>query len=300
MKERNNILTGCLCALGCETLYGLSYMFTKQATELASAFALLGWRFLVAIVIMMVAAAAGIIKINFKGKNIKTLVPVALFCPCIYYVGETLGISNTTTSESGVLLACIPVVSLIASALILKKKPLKMQVAGILITLAGVMVTVFAVGTSSSLSVMGYVMLVIAVVSYALYCVYVDKADEFTGVEITYAMLIAGAAVFVLLAMAEAVFNCNVHELMTLPFREGAFLSAIIYQGIGCSIGAFFLSNVAISKIGVNRTASFIGVSTVVSILAGALLLHETFTGLQVAGAVIIIIGIYVANAQIN
>ena len=32
---------------------------------------------------------------------------------------------------------------------------------------------------------------------------------------------------------------------------------------------AFFLSNVAIFKIGVNRTSSFIGVATVVSIIAG-------------------------------
>lgn len=43
--KQNSIITGCLCALGCEILYGWSYMFTKQATELASPFALLGWRF---------------------------------------------------------------------------------------------------------------------------------------------------------------------------------------------------------------------------------------------------------------
>lgn len=61
---------------------------------------------------------------------------------------------------------------------------------------------------------------------------------------------------------------------------------------------AFFLSNIAISKIGVNRTSSFIGISTVVSILAGALLLKETLTIYQVAGAVTIIVGVYVANIK--
>ena len=44
-----------------------------------------------------------------------------------------------------------------------------------------------------------------------------------------------------------------------------------------------FLSNVAISKIGVNKAAPFIGASTVVSILSGTLLLRENFTVYQMA-----------------
>lgn len=41
MKD-NRVLTGSLCALGCEVLYGLSYLFTKQTAETASPLALLG------------------------------------------------------------------------------------------------------------------------------------------------------------------------------------------------------------------------------------------------------------------
>ena len=139
--KQNNILIGCLCALGCETLYGLSYIFTKQATELASPFALLGWRFLIAFIIMSAIVINGIIKIDLKNKNIRPLIMAAFFSPCIYFVAETIGISQTTASESGVFLACIPVVSLIASTLILKKRPTKLQIVGILVTLIGVIIT---------------------------------------------------------------------------------------------------------------------------------------------------------------
>ena len=31
--QKHSLLTGCLCALGCESLYGLSYVFTKLATS---------------------------------------------------------------------------------------------------------------------------------------------------------------------------------------------------------------------------------------------------------------------------
>ena len=225
---------------------------------------------------------------------------VALFCPCLYFIAETVGISHTTASETGVFLACIPVAALVASTVILKKRPTGFQITGILITLCGVVVTVAAVGASTSLSITGYIALLAGVVLYALYTVFVDKASEFTGAELTYIMLASGAVLFMSLALAEAIINGNVSQLISLPFRESTFLIAVLYQGIGCSVAAFFLSNVAIAKIGVNRTSSFIGVSTVVSVIAGAVILKETFSLNQIIGAVVIIIGVYTANIKQN
>lgn len=296
--KQNNLIIGSLCALVCETLYGLSYIFTKSATESATAFALLGWRFIIAVVVMAVCVFMGMIKVKLRGKSLKPLLLVALFSPSIYFIGETVGISHTTASESGVFLAVIPVASLIASTLILKKKPTKVQVTGILITLAGVMITVFAVGASSSLSAVGYICLMVAVIAYALYSVFVEKAKGYTEAEITFIMLVAGAIVFGMLAVCEAFVTGTAGKLIMLPFTDSAFVIAILYQGIGCSILAFLLSNVAIAKIGVNRTSSFIGVATVVSIIAGAVILNEPFSVYQIIGALVIIGGVYIANIR--
>ncbi|MBR5998121.1 MAG: DMT family transporter [Deltaproteobacteria bacterium] len=297
-KRRSNLAKGCLCALGCETLYGLSYLFTKQATNEASALSLLGWRFVVAFAVMSACIFAGLVKIKLRGGKIRPLLLTALCCPVLYFTGETLGIHQTTASESGVFLASIPVASLMASTLILRKKPSKMQTAGILLTLCGVLITVWAVGTASSFSVTGYLFLSTAVVSYALYSVSVEKASGYGGAEITYAMLIAGAAVFGTLAVIEASCSGNITGLLRLPLTDPNFLEAVLYQGIGCSIIAFFLSNEAIARIGVNRSSSFIGIATVVSILSGALLLHEPFSAWQTAGAAIIITGVFLANIR--
>lgn len=297
-KSENKIIIGCLCAIGCETIFGLSYIFTKQATNIASSLTLLSWRFVLAFLIMSICVAAGAIKINLKGKNLKPIIIVAIFDPIIYFVGETVGIGSTTASESGAFLACIPVASLIASTLVLKKKPNRPQTVGICITLAGVLMTVFAVGLTASFSAMGYLMLTVAVAAYALYGVYVEKATAFTGAEITYIMLAAGAATFALCAIIEGSLKGQLGTLITLPFRNMDFLTAVLYQAIGCSILAFFMSNVAIASIGMNRTASFIGISTVVSILAGVVLLHENFTAWQLVGAIVIIAGVYIANIK--
>lgn len=295
MKD-NRVLTGSLCALGCEVLYGLSYLFTKQTAETASPLALLGWRFVVALAAMSLCVALGFIPVRLKGRQLGPLLRVALFCPCLYFIGETVGIRETTVTESGVFLACVPALSLLASTVILKKKPTKRQIIGILVTFLGVMTTVVAVGLSSSLSPVGYAALMLAVVAYALYSVFVDLAADYTGAEITYVMLCSGAAFYGLLALGEAAAHGALSELLTLPARSGTFLAAALYQGIGCSVAAFFLSNAAIAKIGVNKTSSFIGVSTIVSILAGALALGEPLSVGQIVGAAVIVAGVYTAN----
>ena len=300
--ETNNsgkaFLTGCLCALGCETLHGMSYAFTKQSTSSAGVFFVLGWRFLLAAALMTVCIAAGLVKVRFRGKPLMPLLSVVFLCPVVYFLGETLGISRTTSTECGVFVAGIPVISLVASTLILKKRPTGLQVAGILITLAGMLTCVTAAGMSSSFSPLGYLFLSVAVISYSLYFVYVDKASAYTGAELTYAMQLAGAALFTVLALAEAVRKGDVAELVLLPFRDKGFLIAVLYLGIGCSVFAIWLSNLAIEKLGVNRAASFIGVATLVSVLTGTLMLREPFTLPQIVGAVLIIVGVYITNAR--
>ena len=233
MKD-NRVLTGSLCALGCEVLYGLSYLFTKQTAETASPLALLGWRFVVALAAMSLCVALGFIPVRLKGRRLGPLLRVALFCPCLYFIGETVGIRETTVTESGVFLACVPALSLLASTVILKKKPTKRQIIGILVTFLGVMTTVVAVGLSSSLSPVGYAALMLAVVAYALYSVFVDLAADYTGAEITYVMLCSGAAFYGLLALGEAAAHGALSELLTLPARSGTFLAAVLYQGQVC------------------------------------------------------------------
>lgn len=297
-KNKTLIIGGYLSAIVCEILYGLSPVFTKHAANNTGVLALLGWRFLVAFLVMTLCAATGIIKLQLRGKSLKPLFLIALFCPCIYFTGENLGISFTTASESGVFLACIPVTSIIASTLILKKKPTKTQVIGISLTLVGVFFTVFAVGATASFSALGYLLLSIAVISYAFYSVSVEKAVNYSGVEITYVMAGGGAVLFSVMALTEAVIKSDVAELLKLPFQNTGFLIAILYQGIGCSVIAFFLYNIAVARIGVNKTSSFFGLATVVSVLAGTLVLKEQFSSYQIAGAIIIIIGVFIANFQ--
>ena len=295
--SKKALFTGCLCAAGAEILHGMSYAFTKHSTNMAGVFFILGWRFLIAAAVMTLCIAAGLIKVHYKDKPLMPLLRVILLCPCVYFLGETLGISRTTSTECGIFVASIPVISLIASAVLLKNRPSRLQVAGILTTLVGMVTCVTAVGMTSSLSVPGYLFLTVAVLSYSLYFIYVEKASVYTSAELAYAMQISGAGLFTALALLEAVHDGNVETLVALPFQDRGFLIAVLYLGIGCSVFAFWLSNAAIEKLGVNRAASFIGVATLVSVRTGTLMLREPLTHVQIVGAALIVLGVYMANA---
>ena len=226
---KNALFTGCLCAAGAEILHGMSYAFTKQSTNTAGVFFILGWRFLIAAAVMTLCIAAGLIKVRFRGKPLMPLLRVILLCPCVYFLGETLGISRTTSTECGIFVASIPVVSVILSAVLLKNRPSRLQVAGIVTTLVGMVICVTAVGMTASLSVPGYLFMSLGVISYSLYLVCVDKASVYTSAELAYAMQISGAALFTALALLEAIHDGNVGTLVALPFRNRGFLIAVLY-----------------------------------------------------------------------
>lgn len=299
MKEisKHNLIVGVLCAVSAQTIFGFSFMFTREAVGVASPLALLGWRFTVAFIAALGCTLTGLLKINLKGKSLRPLILIGLLYPGLYFVGETYGVYFTSASESAVFIACIPVCAVVASTVILKDRPSVRQLSGIFITVAGVIITVVAVSTSASFSAVGYLFLTLAIVTYALYSVQAEKATDYSGDEITFVMVAVGASVFAILAIIDALIKGDVTTLVTLPFMNKKFAIAVLYEGIGCSTLCFLLTNVCISKIGTSRNASFVGISTAVSIMTGILILHEQFNILQFVGVIVIIMGVYIANS---
>ena len=109
-------------------------------------------------------------------------------------------------------------------------------------------------------------------------------------------MLASGCLTFGLFALSRSFLAGNLKELLTLPWSNPKFAITILYQGLGCSVIGYILSNFAIATIGVNRTASFIGISTIISILSAVVFLGEPFSQLQILAGILVVLGVYVAN----
>ena len=257
---RSAVLRGNLYALVSICFFGFSYLFTKSITDEVSVLTLLSWRYLTALIVMSILLVFGVIRIDLRGKSLKPLLRIAVLVPVIYFIGETYGIQLTTASESGCIVASIPAVTMLLSAVILKQMPTGKMIAGIAITISGVVVCVLSKGMSMSFNPMGYIMLIMAVVSYGLYGVFSRKEDRITSVEKTYVMMALGAIVFSALAVCERLMGgggaAGLAELAALPVTNHMFLITILYTGIGCSVISFLLQNLAIEIIGPTRTVA--------------------------------------------
>jgi len=295
MKQEKK-LTGILCAIACQVLFGFSFLFTKKITMSISPMVLLSWRFIAAFILFNICAITGIVRLDFRNKPLMPLFWIAIFQPILYFIGETFGIKLTSASESGSIVACIPIAVLMFSALLLKEPPTKAQISGVSIAAAGILVIVLTKGMEATFNPLGYIMLGLAIVSHSLFSVFSQKATQFTSAEKTYVMVTFGAIAFTSAAFIENIRNGTLDYYISLPFTNLYFLTAVLYLGIGCSAAAFFLYNTAIACIGTNKTASFIGISTVVTVIAGIILLKEEFSVIQRIGTLLVITGVYLAN----
>ena len=282
------------------TFFGLSFIFIKLVVDEIPLFSMLAWRNVIALIAMTICAFAGILKINLKGKDLRPLLVLSLFQPILYYIFEALGVKMTTASESGIITACIPIMTMIFSIIFLKDKPTKLQALFMVLTVAGAVIVAGIGGLKTSSNLLGYFILILAVCSDSAYSITSQKLKDFTSAEKTYSMCVTGTVVFTIGAFVQNGMQGTIKEFITLPFTNTGFLICVLYLAIGCNIIAYLCSNYAISLIGATRRSAFAAVSTVITVIAGVLYLHEPFSGLQAFATALILIGATGVNLAVK
>ena len=277
-------------ALGANVLFGFSFLFTKIALDYATPYVLLVCRFGIALLVFSLFIFIGKARLNLRGKPWKYLLLLGLFQPVLYFLGETYGVLYTTSSFSAIMIALIPIASLWASALILKESPTTRQSFFCCLSVAGVILVTATTNTGSN-QLKGVLFLLLAVIADVAFNLTTRKlSQQFTAFERTFVMFCVGFAVFVSMMLVE---TGGSFRPVWDAFQISAFLVPILYLGIASSVVAFFLINYANTYLPVPRIVVFINVTTIISIFAGAVFLHEKLTTLSLLAVAIILLGIW-------
>ena len=85
-------------------------------------------------------------------------------------------------------------------------------------------------------------------------------------------------------------------RLTAEAFSHSDFIWGILYLAVVSSIFAFLLINVSLSYISPILQSSFANIATVVSVLAGVLVLDESFSPLQYLCVALIVVGVLGVN----
>jgi drug/metabolite transporter (DMT)-like permease len=276
------------------TIFGFTFLFSKIALDYVSPVGLMSYRFLTAFLVFELLRRFKVVTIRFEKGQWKAWLPVALCEPILYFLFETYGLVQTTSGEAGMMIALIPIFVTLLSMVILKEKPKILQIFFILLSVAGILfIQLSKQGVGSGGETLGFILLFAAVLSAAFFNIASRKASQtLRPYETTYFMMLSAAVTFnviylVQLALGEGVgtyFTNLLHMELLLP---------ILYLGIVASIGGFFLVNFALSKLPAHVSSIYSNLSTIVAILAGALILNETLFPYHYIGSAMILIGVY-------
>lgn len=303
MKRASNIhLLSLLAALTASVIFGMSFMFSKIAMAYAQPVVLLAFRFTVAVAVMslvlLVNEAAGKLRgrklfaFSLRGKPVWKLMAMGLIQPVAYFVFENYGILYTSSAVAGTIIAVVPVGCILMDVLVLHERVTRRQVLCALGAVVGVALT--SAGSAVTISALGLVFLLLTLCSDIFYySMSHEAAKQFTAFEMTYLMFVVGVVVFVPVAL---ITSGGITEAITLPAQSGSFWLAVLYLGVLSSGLAYGLLNFANSHLTVTETSLFSNVVTVVSVLAGVILLKEPFTLVQVIGVVLILTCVFIAN----
>ena len=304
LTEQNNIpakgtkgrwTTGILVGL-CSALWGLSFYATKVALDAGiTEMELLALRWSIAAAVFILLALTGIVKVNFKGKAIRSAIYVAMFQPCFYSIFETWGIGLTTTSESSLLIATIPLMVLITGKVLYKRSFSRRTGFAIILALAGVSTCiVFSDGFSFEGKYFGYLIVMVAVLLGSLYChASAHASRRFTAMEMTLVMAVSGGAFFngVNLALGGR-FTGALAQTGSLKV-----VGAVLFLGLCCSCICYIIFNYVLRKMNTATASNLIANSTTaVGVISGVIFAGDPFGWYTVLGLGMTIGGIYLAS----
>lgn len=290
------------------SIFGLSFLVTKGALEAFSPVTLLFLRFALATVALGMLALAGVVKLGYRGKPKLPLVLICVFQPVLYFTFETFGLREVASSTAGLVIGALPAAVAALSVPLLHEHLSGRQVAGLVLSIAGVALVVLAgdsgagvtesaaAGGAAPDTLRGVLLVVGAMLSAAFYNVYSRKAStRYSPSETTFAMMATGAAFFGLLVVFQGATRGWTGLLSGATI---AAWGAVAYLGILSSVVAFFLVNLSLSRLKAAQASIFGTLTTLVSLVAGVLLRGEPFGLVQVLGASGIVLGVWMTNAR--
>ena len=296
-RKNNTLLYILFVALA--LLWGLSFLGTKVALTELTPIEVLAVRWGMSLILFCILSGTGIITVNYRGKNIKLLSVAVMIQPCIYSIMETWGINLTTSSESSIIIAVIPLMVVLESLLFLKEKISRRTCIGIFTGFSGVVTAIiispeFSTGGKPA----GYLCLIGAVTVGALYTIISNRlGKEFSAMETTFALAAAGGVFFNLLSLLQ---GNGLHPYRVF-FAGGTSTWALLYLGIGCSFTAYLIFNYILSRLKA-ELASCIQTNsiTVVGVAAGIIWGGDSWGWYTVAGMLMTIAGIIIASRDVK
>ncbi|WP_144508791.1 DMT family transporter [Bacillus mycoides] len=278
-------------------IIGFSFMFVKLALTITTPLDTLAHRFTIAFIAASIPVIFGFVKLNISFKNILALLPLAIFYPALFFAFQAFGLVYTSSSEAGIIQAAIPIFTMILASYFLKEYTNTWQKTSVFISVVGVIYIFImnGIGTHET-NFIGVILILLSALSSACYNVLARKmTKKFKLMDLTYTMTAIGFISFNFIAIASHI-NKGTITVYFKPFTNGTFLISILYLGLLSSLLTALLLNYSLSYVEAAKISVFSNLSTLITIIAGVVFLHEQIAYYHIVGTLMIVLGVIGTN----
>ncbi|WP_341840735.1 DMT family transporter [Chitinophaga caseinilytica] len=210
----------------------------------------------------------------------------------LYYLCFNTGMHYIPASTGALIEGLVPVAIAVPAALILKEHLGKRLVAGIVLSVAGVILVGFVGNRGHGAgSTLGSALIVAAVCLWSVYTLLSRTMKDHDTLQVTAVSMMIGTALSIPIGWIEV-------QQTGFPEISWKAWLGLGYCGILSSAVAYFLYNKALENLPAAQVGNFLNLNPVIGAIVAFIFLRETFTSLQWAGGVLVIAGIWLSSRK--
>lgn len=273
--------------------WGVSFIWSEQALAVYNPFTVVMFRLIISVALLFLLNVwlKRIQKVQKKDWLI--FVALAFFQPFAYFIGENYGIVYTDATTTSVVISTIPLFSPVAAYFFLKERIKPINILGIIISIAGVVLVILKDDMVFSVDPIGLLLLFGAVLSAVFYSVVVLKlSGRYNIYSITVWQNFIGIFMFLPVFL---IFDLS--GFLTAGFQFIPFMYISLLAIFGSTI-CFLFFIYGVKKLGITRANIFGNSIPVFTAFFAFLLFDKHFTGLNILGIVLVLLGVSVTQLR--
>ncbi len=288
---KNSRMLGVAAIMTAVVLWGISFVNIRVAVQVIPAMTLGALRFIIASILL-----TGVMLIKKESfllhkEDVLNVIIAGAIGITVYFYFENNGIKYTSASAASLIIASIPVFSVIFDSIIYKKPITKRAVACLSLSVLGVcmVVGVDIQALVGSGYMKGYLMMGGAVVAWVAYSVSSTPLfKKYSQLQVLFWQSVVGLACFIPFTFLEnTVWSQVTPTIWTHVAILGVFASAI----------GFYVYLYALDVLGIGESSYYLNIIPVVTIIVGYFYLGETLGRVQLLGGLVIIASVLLVSA---
>lgn len=213
----------------------------------------------------------------------------------VYSMLENTALTRTLASNVSIIVSAAPILTAVLAHFFTSEKLRSSALWGFLIAFAGVALVVFNGTVILKLSPVGDLLSLGAALSWAVYSVLLTRLiSRYDSVVLTRKVMFYG----LITALPIMLLSGPLPDLA--PLADPARLFNLLFLGLFGSGVCYIAWNIATRRLGIVTTNNYIYVTPFVTMVTAAVFLREPVSVMGVAGAALIVLGVFVCNRGVR